>query len=459
MEALKSFFEVVSGWVWGPVMLVLLVGTGVVLTVLLKGLQFSMLGYALKQAFCPSSRKEKGNNHEGDISHFGALMTALSATIGTGNIAGVATAVVVGGPGAVFWMWITAIFGMATKYGEGVLAVKYREVNKKGEMSGGPMYYIQNGLGKNWKWMAFAFALFGTFASFGIGSSVQSNSVAQAVETSFGINPSYTGVVLTVLTAIVVLGGIRGIAKAASLIVPVMAVLYVLGGLVIILFNLDLVGPAVSLIFSDAFTGQAAAGGALGAVIRYGVARGVFSNEAGMGSAPIAAAAAKTDHPVRQALVSMTGTFLDTIIVCSITGIVLVMGLMGAGGEFIKPEISGAALTTTTFDKLLPGPGGLVVTIGLIFFAYSTILGWCYYGEKCATYVFGEGFANVYRVVYVGSVMLGTVLSLDLVWLASDTFNGLMALPNLIALLLLAKVIVSETRDFKQKINSGELPR
>lgn len=455
MEALKSFFEVVSGWVWGPVMLVLLVGTGVVLTVLLKGLQFSMLGYALKQAFRPHPKKDQGEDHEGDISHFGALMTALSATIGTGNIAGVATAVAVGGPGAVFWMWITAIFGMATKYGEGVLAVKYRITNKKGEMSGGPMYYIENGLGKNWKWMAYAFAFFGTFASFGIGSSVQSNSVAQAVHTSFNIDPSYTGVVLTILTAIVVLGGIRGIAKASSVIVPLMAVFYVIGGLIIILMNLDLFAPAVGLILSDAFSGEAVAGGALGTVIRYGVARGVFSNEAGMGSAPIAAAAAKTDHPVRQALVSMTGTFLDTIVVCSITGIVLVMG---SSGEFIKPELSGAALTTVTFQQLLPGVGGWIVTIGLIFFAYSTILGWCYYGEKCATYVFGDGFANVYRIIYVASVMLGTVLSLDLVWLAADTFNGLMAIPNLIALLLLAKVIVGETRDFKQKVKNGELP-
>ncbi|WP_444939762.1 alanine/glycine:cation symporter family protein [Neisseria weixii] len=457
MEALKSFFDVVSGWVWGPVMLVLLVGTGVVLTFMLKGLQFSMLSYALKQAFRPHSKKG-GQDHEGDISHFGALMTALSATIGTGNIAGVATAVVVGGPGAVFWMWITAIFGMATKYGEGVLAVKYRVQNSKGEMSGGPMYYIEKGLGSKWKWMAYAFALFGTFASFGIGSSVQSNSVAQAVQTSFNITPSLTGAVLTLLTAIVVLGGIRGIAKAASVIVPVMAVFYVLGGLLIILMHLDMVAPAISLIFRDAFTGEAVAGGALGMVIRYGVARGVFSNEAGMGSAPIAAAAAKTDHPVRQALVSMTGTFLDTIVVCSITGIVLVMGLMGAGGEFVKPELSGAALTTVTFQQLLPGVGGWIVTIGLIFFAYSTILGWCYYGEKCATYVFGDGFANIYRVFYVATVMLGTVLSLDLVWLAADTFNGLMAIPNLIALLLLSKVIVSETRDFKQKVKNGELP-
>ena len=445
LDNLKAFFETVSGWVWGPVMLVLLVGTGVLLTVMLKGLQFSMLGYALKQAFMPQKTTNDGEDHEGDISHFAALMTALSATIGTGNIAGVATAVVTGGPGAVFWMWMTAIFGMATKYAEGVLAVKYRVTNSKGEMSG-------------WKWMALAFALFGTFASFGIGSSVQSNSVAQAVQTSFGVEPGYTGVVLTILTAIVVLGGIKGIAKAASFIVPAMAVFYVLGGIAIIAVNSDLLAPAVKLIFSDAFSAQAVAGGAIGTVIRYGVARGVFSNEAGMGSAPIAAAAAKTDHPVRQALVSMTGTFLDTIIVCSITGIVLVMGLLGAGGEFVKPELSGAALTTVTFQKMLPGFGGWIVTIGLIFFAYSTILGWCYYGEKCAAYVFGEKSANLYRVFYVASVMLGTVLSLDLVWLASDTFNGLMALPNLIALLLMAKVIVRETQDFKQKIRSGELP-
>ncbi|KPN73320.1 sodium:alanine symporter family protein [Neisseria sp. 74A18] len=457
MDALKNFFDTVGGWVWGPAMLVLLVGTGILLTVMLKGLQFSMLGYALKQAFMPHRKREDGSDHDGDISHFGALMTALSATIGTGNIAGVATAVVAGGPGAVFWMWITAIFGMATKYGEGVLAVKYRVTNKKGEMSGGPMYYIERGLGSKWKWLAYAFALFGTVASFGIGSSVQSNSVAQAVQTSFNIDPLYTGIALTILTAIVVLGGIRSIATASSLIVPLMAVLYVTGGIVVILMNFELVIPAVKLILTDAFTGQAVAGGALGSVIRYGVARGVFSNEAGMGSAPIAAAAAKTDHPVRQALVSMTGTFLDTIIVCSITGIILVMGLIGADGVFVKPEITGAALTTTTFDQLLPGPGGWVVTIGLIFFAYSTILGWCYYGEKCAAYVFGDSFANVYRVIYVATVMIGTVASLDLVWLAADTFNGLMAIPNLIALILLSGVIVKETQDFKAKRKSGEL--
>ena len=333
MESLKTLFDTLGGWVWGPYMLVLLVGTGVYLTIRLMGIQFTLLPFALKQAFSPQ-KKTEGETQEGDISHFGALMTALSATIGTGNIAGVATAVVVGGPGAVFWMWITAIFGMATKYGEGVLAVKYRVQNSKGEMSGGPMYYIERGMKQ--KWLAILFAGFATIASFGIGSSVQSNSVAQSIHASFGIEGWITGVVLTVFTAVVILGGIKSISKVSSVIVPFMAVFYVLGGLIIILLNLDALMPALQLIFSDAFTGNAVAGGALGTVIRYGVARGVFSNEAGMGSAPIAAAAAKTDHPVRQALVSMTGTFLDTIVVCSITGIVLV--LLGLGLKFAMPD-------------------------------------------------------------------------------------------------------------------------
>ena len=459
MEQVEKFIHWLNDIVvWGPVMLVLLVGTGIWLTLILRGLQFGMLFYALKQAFRPHPKKDDGSDHEGDVSHFGALMTALSATIGTGNIAGVATAVVTGGPGAVFWMWITAIFGMATKYGEGVLAVKYRVTNSKGEMSGGPMYYIENGLGKKWKWLAFLFAFFGVMASFGIGSTVQANSVAQAVHSSFGIDTWITGVVLTLITAFVVLGGIQSIARVSSVVVPFMAVLYIVGGLVVVAMHFDLLLPALKVIMHDAFTGQAVAGGVVGTVIRYGVARGVFSNEAGMGSAPIAAAAAKTDHPVRQALVSMTGTFLDTIIVCSITGIVLVMGILQSnGGAFAVPDLKGAALTTATFDAMLSGYGGWVVTIGLIFFAYSTTLGWCYYGEKCATYVFGDKSVPMYRVIYVATVMLGTVLSMDMVWAAADTFNGLMAVPNLIALLLLSKVIVQETRDFKAKRASGEL--
>ena len=459
MEQVEKFIHWLNDIVvWGPVMLVLLVGTGIWLTLILRGLQFGMLFYALKQAFRPHPKKDDGSDHEGDVSHFGALMTALSATIGTGNIAGVATAVVTGGPGAVFWMWITAIFGMATKYGEGVLAVKYRVTNSKGEMSGGPMYYIENGLGKKWKWLALLFAFFGVMASFGIGSTVQANSVAQAVHSSFGIDTWITGVVLTLITAFVVLGGIQSISRVSSVVVPFMAVLYIVGGLVVVAMHFDLLLPALKVIMHDAFSGQAVAGGVVGTVIRYGVARGVFSNEAGMGSAPIAAAAAKTDHPVRQALVSMTGTFLDTIIVCSITGIVLVMGILQSnGGAFAVPTLKGAALTTATFDAMLSGYGGWVVTIGLIFFAYSTTLGWCYYGEKCATYVFGDKSVPMYRVIYVATVMLGTVLSLDMVWAAADTFNGLMAVPNLIALLLLSKVIVQETRDFKAKRASGEL--
>ena len=459
MEQVEKFIHWLNdNIVWGPVMLVLLVGTGIWLTLILRGLQFGMLFYALKQAFRPHPKKDDGSDHEGDVSHFGALMTALSATIGTGNIAGVATAVVTGGPGAVFWMWITAIFGMATKYGEGVLAVKYRVTNSKGEMSGGPMYYIENGLGKKWKWLAFLFAFVGVMASFGIGSTVQANSVAQAVHSSFGIDTWITGVVLTLITAFVVLGGIQSISRVSSVVVPFMAVLYIVGGLVVVAMHFDLLLPALKVIMQDAFTGQAVAGGVVGTVIRYGVARGVFSNEAGMGSAPIAAAAAKTDHPVRQALVSMTGTFLDTIIVCSITGIVLVMGILQSnGGTFAVPDLKGAALTTATFDAMLSGYGGWVVTIGLIFFAYSTTLGWCYYGEKCATYVFGDKSVPMYRVIYVATVMLGTVLSMDMVWAAADTFNGLMAVPNLIALLLLSKVIVQETRDFKAKRASGEL--
>lgn len=450
MQNIQTLMETLSGWVWGPYMLVLLVGTGVYLTIRLMFLQFRLLPLAFKQVF---GRHDKAKDHEGDISHFGALMTALSATIGTGNIAGVATACVLGGPGAVFWMWMTALVGMATKYGEAVLAVKYRTTNENGQKSGGPMYYIEHGL--KWKWLAVLFALFGTIASFGIGSSVQSNTVALAVQNSMGIETWITGIVITLFSALVILGGIKSIAKASTIIVPVMAVGYVLGGLVIILTNLELVIPALKLIFVDAFTGQAVAGGAIGAVIRYGVARGVFSNEAGMGSAPIAAAAAKTDHPVRQGLVSMTGTFIDTIIVCSITGIVLVMGYIIAGNSFGNE--TGAVLTTHIFDKLLPGVGGWIVTFGIIFFAYSTILGWCYYGEKCATYLLGEKFVLIYRIIYIITVFVGTVATLDLVWLFADTFNGLMAIPNLIALLLLSTVIVKETKDFLAKRKSGEL--
>ena len=383
---MTEFLNWLSGVVWGPPTLILIVGTGLFLTFRIGFYQFSSLPYALKLAFS----KNQDSTSKGDISHFQSLMTALAATIGTGNIAGVATAVVLGGPGAVFWMWITALVGMATKYAEAILAVKYR-VEKNGLMAGGPMYYIEKGLG--WKWLAVLFALFGSIAAFGIGSSVQSNSVAAAVQESMGVNPWITGIILTVFTALVILGGIKSIGKVTAYFVPIMAIFYVVGGLVIIVINLDLLPHALGLIFTDAFTGQAVAGGAIGAVIRWGVARGVFSNEAGMGSAPIAAAAAKTDHPGRQALISMTGTFLDTIIVCSITGITLVMGGMYIGNG----DLTGAALTTKTFDSMLPG-GGWIVTIGIILFAYSTVLGWAYYGEKCFEYLFGNKSISVYRV-------------------------------------------------------------
>ena len=470
----QSFDKLVSALgnlVWGPYMLALLVGTGLILTVRLGLLQLRMLPYALKQAFVPQKKPADGVDHEGDVSHFAALMTALSATIGTGNIAGVATAIALGGPGAVFWMWMTAFVGMATKYGEGVLAVKYRITNSQGEMSGGPMYYIEKGLGQ--KWLAVMFALFAVLASFGIGSSVQSNSVADAVYHSFQISPLSTGLVLTLLTGIVVLGGIKWISTASSFIVPLMAVGYVLGGLTIIVLNIELFVPAVQIILNDAFSAQAVAGGTFGAMVRYGVARGVFSNEAGMGSAPIAAAAARTDHPVRQALVSMTGTFLDTIVVCSITGITLVMGLVKAGiidtatGAYTQAVQGGAPLTVSTFNQMLPGEGGMIVTVGLIFFAFSTILGWCYYGEKCAAYLLGDRFVPVYRFIYVMTVLLGCLAvqteeggdqsGVKLVWNIADTLNGLMAAPNLLALLLLTGVIVAETKDFVAKRKSGEL--
>ena len=451
MQDFVKLLDQISGFVWGPPLLLLLVGTGVYLTVILGLLQFRLLPFALKQTFI----SHKQHDHDGDVSHFGALMTALSATIGTGNIAGVATAMVAGGPGAVFWMWVTALVGMATKYAESLLAVKYRTTNDKGEMSGGPMYFIELGLGRNWKWLAIAFALFGTLASFGIGSSVQANTVADTIYANFGIDKWQVGVALTLFTAVVVLGGIKSIAQASSVIVPIMAVVYILGGIVIIFQHIDLVGQAFALIISEAFTAQSVGGAVLGTAVRYGVARGLFSNEAGLGSAPIAAAAAKTDHPARQALVSMTGTFLDTIVVCSITGLVLAIGYIHAGDTF--GDLKGAALTTLYFNNLMPNVGGFIVSFGIVFFAYSTILGWCYYGEKCAAYLFGDKFVVVYRIIYTATVMLGTVLTLDIVWTFADIFNGLMALPNLIALLLLSKVVVSETRDFIARRKSGEL--
>ncbi|MBO8138604.1 MAG: sodium:alanine symporter family protein [Desulfotomaculum sp.] len=430
----------VNSFVWGPPMLILLVGTGVFLTLRLKFMQVYTLPYALKLAFS----KNQDQKSSGDISHFQALMTALAATIGTGNIAGVATAFVLGGPGAIFWMWVTAFFGMATKYGEAILAIKYRTVDENGEMAGGPMYYIEKGLG--WKWLGWLFALFGAVAAFGIGNMVQTNSVADAVQSNFGISTWITGLILAALTAAVILGGIKSIGRVTGFIVPFMALFYVLAGIIILLINISYVPAAFAWIFSDAFTGQAAAGGAIGAVIRWGVARGVFSNEAGLGSAPIAAAAAKTDHPGRQALVSMTGTFLDTIVICTITGLALTIANMKG---VVEEGLEGAPLTAASFGGLLPGEiGSYIVTIGLIFFAYSTVLGWSYYGEKCFQYLFGTNGIKIYRWAFVLVAFWGSYQKLDTVWNIADTLNGAMAIPNLIGLLFLSGVIVSETKEF-----------
>ncbi|WP_425452977.1 alanine/glycine:cation symporter family protein [Sinobaca qinghaiensis] len=442
---MNDFLGTVGGFVWGPPLLILLVGTGIYLTIRLSFLQFTMLPYALKTAFT----KKQDKKSEGDISHFQSLMTALAATIGTGNIAGVATAVVIGGPGAVFWMWISALVGMATKYAEAILAVKYRIKDSNGQMAGGPMYYIEKGLG--WKWMAVLFAVFAAVASFGIGNTVQSNSVAAVLQENWAMPVWITGLILMVFTAFVILGGIKSIGRVVGFIVPFMALFYVSAGLIILILNLELIPGAVWLILSDAFTGQAAAGGAVGVAIQYGVARGVFSNEAGLGSAPIAAAAAKTDYPGRQALVSMTQVFIDTIVICSITGVTLVMGDMYLDGA------DGAALTSATFEFFLGPIGATIVAIGLIFFAYSTILGWSYYGERSVYYLFKTSRAiMIYRLLYVIAVFIGAVLQLDTVWALADIMNGLMAVPNLIALLLLSGVVVAETKIFLKKKREEE---
>ncbi|KKM12027.1 transporter [Clostridiales bacterium PH28_bin88] len=453
-----NFLDKAGSIVWGPPMLVLLVGTGLFLTLRLGFYSFKALPYALALAFS----KNQDQKSQGDVSHFQALMTALAATIGTGNIAGVATAVALGGPGAVFWMWITALVGLATKYSEAILAVKYRIVDDRGEMAGGPMYFLERGLGM--KWLGVLFAIFGALAGFGIGNMVQSNSVADAIKSTFGVPTMVSGIVLAVFTALVILGGIKSIGRVTGFLVPIMAVFYILGGLIIILMNIGQLPGAIALIIKSAFTGQAAVGGFAGSTVmmalRYGVARGVFSNEAGLGSAPIAAAAAKTDHPGRQALVSMTGTFLDTIIVCSITGLVLAM--TGAW-SYLDPAtgkaLTGAPLTTLAFNTGLPGVGKYIVAVGVILFAYSTILGWAYYGEKCAEYLLGTKVLLPYRWLWVIAVFIGTVAQLPFVWNLADVLNGLMAVPNLIGLLLLSGVIVAETRDFVQNIRAKELKK
>nr|WP_251125125.1 MULTISPECIES: sodium:alanine symporter family protein [unclassified Exiguobacterium] len=430
-----------SNLVWGPHLLILLVGTGVFLTIRLGFIQVTRLGVGLKEAFIPKNDKPK-KKQRGDISHFQALMTALAATVGTGNMVGVATAIVLGGPGAVVWMWLSGFVGMATKYAEAILAVKYRVVDERGEIAGGPMYYLEHGLKK--KWLGMLFALFASVAAFGIGNGVQTNSISLALNNSFDVPMIVTGIVMMAVTAFVILGGVKSIGKVVGIFVPFMILAYVGSGLVILIMNLELVPGALSTMFSSTFSAEAIGGGALGAAIRYGVARGVFSNEAGLGSAPIAAAAAKTDFPGRQALVSMTQVLIDTLIVCSITGLTIVMG-----GQYTE-GLEGIALTQASFAYFLGPIGEIIVTVSLVFFAYSTVLGWCYYGERSAYYLLGEKVIVPYRVLYILVAGLGAMTTnLNLIWSISDVFNGLMAIPNLIGLLFLSGVVVAETKRFE----------
>jgi len=447
MGSLQEFFSGMSSLVWGPPMLILLLGTGIYLTIKLRGVTLTKIPHAISLIFT----KDKDTS-EGDVSAFEALATALSSTIGTGNIAGVATAIAVGGPGAAFWMWMAALVGMATKFAEGVLAVKYRVKNKAGEMAGGPMYYIQEGLGEKWKPLSIFFAACGVMVAWlGIGATVQANSMADALNANFGIKPLYTGIVLSILVGAVVLGGIKRIAKVASKIVPLMSVIYIGGTLYIILSHIGQLPAAVALIIDSAFNGQAAIGGFAGAgvmlALRKGISRGIFSNEAGLGSAPIAHAAAKTDNPVRQGLIAMLGTLIDTIIICSLTTLTIIMTGVWNNG------MTGAALTTEAFNVGMPGPGGLVIAIGIIFFAFSTTLGWCYYGEKCIEYLLGTKAVIPYKFIYILCILMGATVKLELIWAISDVVNGLMAFPNLVALLGLSGVVISMTKDYFNNIN------
>ncbi len=437
MQTIESVIATLSAWVWGPPMLTLLLGTGLYLTILLKGMQFRALPLALKLIF------HKDHHHEGDISHFAALMTALAATVGIGNIVGVATAITLGGPGAVFWMWVTGMLGMATKYAEAVLAIKYREKGPHG-MRGGPMYYLAKGAGL--PWLGTMFAIFTAFAAFGIGNMTQANATAKIFESTFHIAPHITGWVLMILTGLVILGGIRSIGKFTSLLVPFMILAYVGTSLVVLFINMDKIPHAFSLIFNHAFNPISASGGFIGATVaaamRYGIARGVFSNESGLGSAPIAAAAARTNDPVKQALVSMTQTFIDTLIVCTMTALIILTANAWTQG------VSPAELTSVSMAETLGSTGNMIVAIATALFAYSTLIGWNYYGEKAIEYLFGPRAIPSYRVLFTAAVMLGATTSLTFVWNFSDLMNGMMAIPNLIGLLLLAKIVKSETNRY-----------
>ncbi|WP_432408939.1 alanine/glycine:cation symporter family protein [Wukongibacter sp. M2B1] len=453
MNQLNAIIGKVNSFAWGGFMILFLVGTGVILTLGTRIVQFRKLGYAFKLLF---SKEHVG---EGDITPFQALMTSLAATIGTGNIAGVATAIAAGGPGSVFWMWVTAAFGGATKYGEALLAIKYRITNEKGEKSGGPMYYIKLGMSErfqgNFAWLGWLFALFGFIASFGIGNMVQANSVAASLLTSFGITPQMSGIFIAVATGLVIIGGIRSIANVTDKIVPAMAIIYVIGALIVLFNKASMIPAAFSMIFSNAFNAKAVGGGLIGTVIRFGVSRGVFSNEAGLGSAPIAHAASKNNDPVKQGIIGSLGSFLDTLVVCTMTALViLVSGLVSIGADgkmIVTDDLTGAALTTTAFSESLPGFGSFIVSIGLIFFAFSTILGWYYYGSKCLEYIAGVRIIVLYKIVWVLLCWYGATTSLTFVWNISDTFNGLMAIPNLIALLTLSPLIFKMTSDYERR--------
>ena len=440
-----NFFTMLDDMVWGTPLLILLVGTGIYLTVRLGLLQVLKLPKAFKLIFAD----DKG---QGDISSFAALATALAATVGTGNIVGVATAIKAGGPGALFWMWIAAFFGMATKYSEGLLAIKYRTRDDNGEVSGGPMYYILNGMGKRWKPLAIFFAVAGILvAYFGIGTFSQVNSIASSLENSFGLAPQIVSIVVAVIVAIIIFGGIKSISKVAEKVVPFMAIIYILATLAVIFTNFDQILPAFGQIFTGAFTGTAAVGGFAGAVVKEaiqkGIARGVFSNESGLGSAPIAAAAAKTEEPVEQGLVSMTGTFIDTIIICTLTGLSIIVT-----EKWTVAGLEGAPLTQAAFSSLFGTPGALALTFCLVLFAFTTILGWSYYGERCFEFLFGTKHIKLYRVIFVIMVALGGFLKLELIWIIADIVNGLMALPNLIALLALSPVIIRETKNYLSRM-------
>ena len=444
----EQIIDQINGFVWGPVMLTLLLGTGIFLTIGLKGMTISHIPYAFKQLF-----KGRQGSGDGEISPFNALMTSLSSTIGMGNIAGVATAIGLGGPGALFWMWCAAFVGMATKYAEAVLAVNYRETDEAGRKVGGPMYYIKNGLGDKWKWLGGAFALFGSLAGFGLANTVQSNAVSQVLETNFNVPTVISGIVMAVLVGGVLLGGIKRIASVAGKLVPFMATLYMTATFIILVMNAPAIPAAIILVVDSAFNGAAATGGFAGATLmlalRMGIARGIFSNEAGLGSAPIAHAAAETNSPVRQGTIAMLGTFIDTLVICTMTGLVLIVTGVWSG------EPQGAAMTLAAFNGALPY-GDIILSLCVALFAFTTMLGWSYYGERCAEFLLGPRVITPFRVLWVIGIFVGTQMSLELVWKMTDALNGLMAIPNLIALLLLSPIVFKLTREYFEKENREE---